>query len=326
MHTPVYEFDAWNTWDLRGKVIYTEARIPLDRTEPFYLGGGLNSYPLNDALWKVWVASMLGSWQEGLINLYSVVFYALLLGLFYFLLPQAWSANFRLFSTYALASLPFLYFHSWVAYADLELALYLFLAVAAGWRFLRDSYSSYLFLSAVALGLAIWTKNEGLVILAPALFLLTVYFTFRKSLSKKQLLQYWLLAFVAASPWLIFRFVNQLDLLNGNSSSFQIVLNSPFFPDWFSSVFLRSHFNFLWPLLFLLVVWQWRAIRSTAALRYLAITAGLLFSFYNGIVLFTDRAYDLSVLARADLQIVPVAVFLCALLLHPLVFRSGNEK
>lgn len=320
VHMPIYEFDAWNTWDLRGKVIYTEGAIPLDKTQQFYLGGGLNSYPMGDTLWKVWVATMFGSWQESAVNLYSVVFYLFLTGLFYFSLPPAWSFGFRLLSAYALSSLPFLYLHSWVAYADLEFAAYCFLAVAALFWFLRSNYPSYLWLSGLAVGLAIWIKNEGFVVLAPVIFVSTLLMVFEKKLPLKRFGVYWAVIILSVLPWLGFRFFNHLAFLNGNSSTFKMIFNSAFFGEWFSTIFLRSHFNFLWLLLFILCAWKWKELWRDPAQKYLAITLGLLFLVYNGVVLFTDRAYDLSVLARADLQIVPLAVFMAAAILEPLLF------
>jgi len=320
--TPVYEFDSWNNWDLRGKVIFDEHRLPLDKSQPYYLGGGLSSYPLNDGLWKVWVATMVGSWREDAVNLYSVAFYAVLVGLFYFSLPRDWSPNFRLIPIYALTGLPFIYFHSWMAYADLEFTVYAFLAIISLFRFIIDSYKPYLYLSAIALALAVWTKNEGLALLAPVIFFGSIWQAYQKTLSKKHFITYWLTASAFAAPWLIFRFVNKLNVLSGDSSTFKFIINDIFFVDWLSSIFLRSHFNFLWLLLIILIVYFRQVIWQEQALRFLALTTGLFFLASSGVILFTDRAYDLSAAVRSNMQIVPVALYLCAFLLERLWYRK----
>lgn len=314
LHVPVYEFDAWNNWDLRAKVIFTEQKIPLDKTQPFYLGGGINSYPLHDPLWKVWVARATGSWHEGIVNLYSLVFYICLIGLFFNSLPRDWKVSVRLVLTYALASLPFLYFHAFVAYADLEFATYLFLSITALFWFLRNAYLANLILSALTLSLAIWTKNEGFAVVAPVMFLATVFLLLTGRVTGKQVFGYWLVTMFAVLPWLLFRSVNKLEVLSGNSSSFSLAFNSHFVADWFSSVFLRSHFNFLWLMvLVLLADYLFKVERKDYGMNFFTAALVLLFLLYNGIVLFTDKAYDLSALNRVNLHIAPLAVFWLAL-------------
>lgn len=320
LHVPVYEFDAWNNWDLRAKVIFTQAGIPLDKTQAAtYLGGGISSYPLHDPLWKVWVATVIGAWHEELINLYSVVFYICLVGLFFFSLPENWKFIFRLILTYVLASLPFLYFHSWVAYADLEFATYLFLSTVSLFWFLSSPYLANLILSALTLSLAIWTKNEGFAVVAPIFFLFTVVLVLTRHLSVKHMCGYWLTVLLGAAPWLIFRSVNRLDILSGDSSSFSLAFNSHFFSEWFSSVFLRSHFNFLWLFLILLSLFLFRQVWRDGPVKFLASLLGLLFLAYNSVILFTDRALDMSALVRVNLHLAPVAWFLTAVLLDQIL-------
>lgn len=328
LHIPTFEFDAWNNWNLRAKVIYTEQGIPLDKSDPFYLGGGIKSYPLNDGLWKVWVADMIGEWNENLTGLTSVVFYVVLLGLFYFFLPETWSRVWKIGATYLLASLPFLYFHSFIPYADLEFAVYLFLAVVSFFKLtphlssptsgeeLKEGGRFWLWLSAVSLALAIWTKNEGFAVVLPVIFAIVTIFLAAKKLSIRDYLRYWLAVIVITAPWLLFKFVNKLELLSGDSSTFHVVYNSSFLGEIWQSIFIRSHFNFLWLLVFVLIIFKAKKIWQDVPLRFLTIMLVALFLFYNGIILFTDKAYDLSALARVNLQIAPIAAFLSILLIN----------
>jgi len=308
-HVPTYEFDAWNNWDLRAKVISVEGRIQFDKNDEFYLGGGIKSYPLNDGLWKVWQAAVLGGWQEQAVNTTSVFVYIFLLGLFYFSLPENISTNWRLGSTYLFASLPFLYFHSWIPYADLEFAAYLFLTVAGMYHYLRDGHAPHLVLSALALGLSIWTKNEGFAVLLPVIVAALALALLRKQMSLRRAGYYIATAVVVVLPWLVFRFVNHLDLLSGDSSSFRFVFNRQFLGTAFNSIFLASHFNFLWLLAFGLAVTQIKTLRRNFSQQSLVFILFASFLFYNGIIIFTDKAYDLSALVRVNLQIAPLAMF-----------------
>lgn len=308
VNIPTYDFDAWNNWNLRAKVIFTEKTIPLDKDQPFYLGGGIKSYPLFDGLFKVWLATAAGQWQDRYINLASVFYYLMLLAIFYFSLPSKLNRLLKLLVTYLLSSLPLFYFHSHVPYADLFFAIFLFLTVGCFYYWLAGRGNSFFYLSGIALAFGIWTKNEGLSLILPLLFLTTIIFFLLRRCRFRQLFFYWFWAGLTISPWLFFRFSNHLDILSGDSSTFKLVFNSQFLAEVFSSIFLQSHFNFLWLLVFAIIILKIKLIWQSFSLRYLILTLLLLFLLYNGIILFTDKAYDLSALARINMQLAPLGV------------------
>lgn len=323
-HIPTFEFDAWNNWNLRGKVIFTEQHIPLNPANQYYLGGGIKSYPLHDGLEKVWLASLFGTWREQVINTSSTIYYLALLGLFYCSLPKKFSKSYRLLATYLLGGLPFLYFHSWIPYDDLSFAGYLFLTATSLFVFLDQGSRPHLYISALALAFAVWTKNEGFALVLPVVLGLGLGLLAARKFSLKNFLIYWAVAILACLPWLAFRFSHHLDVLSGDSSGLKLVWNSQFFGDVFSSVFLRSHFNFLWLLVMVLLIYFWRPIWQNLPLRFLSLFLVTLFVFYNGVILFTDKAYDLSAAVRVNLHIAPLAFFLVTLLFEPIIF--GNRK
>ncbi len=305
---PTYDFDAWNNWNLRAKVVFAENTIPKAAESPFYLGGGIASYPLFDSLFKVWLATSGGSWQESYINLASIFYYLFLLLIFYFSLPRGVNRIIRLVGVYLLSSLPLLYFHSQVAYADLLFSIFLFLTISCLFYWLAGGGNSFFYFSGIALAFSIWTKNEGLAIIFPILLITTVVFLVLKKCRFWQWFFYWFWGIVTISPWLYFRFSNQLDFLSGDSSTFRLVFNSQFLGEAFSSIFLRSHFNLLWLLFFIILALKFKSIWKSLALRYLTIVILVLFLFYNGVIVFTDKAYDLSALARVNLQLTPLVV------------------
>ena len=307
---PTYDFDAWNNWNLRAKVIYTEGTIPLEKDDHFYLGGGIKSYPLNDGLFKVWLATAASSFADRYINLASIFYYLLLLAVFYFSLPLQVNRYLKLLGTYFLSSLPILYFHSHVAYADLLFSVFLFLTVACIFYFLAGAGNSFFYFSGIALAFSIWTKNEGLSVVFPVIFLVTIILWLGARCKFKQILLYWFWPVVTILPWLSFRIMNRLDILSGDSSTFKLVFNYQFIVDIFSSVFLRSHFNFLWLLVFFVIIFKFKDIWKSLSLRFLSLILIILFLIYNSIILFTDKAYDLGALARVNMQLAPLAVLL----------------
>lgn len=305
---PTYDFDAWNNWNFRAKVIFTEKTIPLEENHPYRFGGGISSYPLNDSLFKVWLATAAGEFEDKYINLAGIFYYLALLAIFYFSLPAKLNRLLKLVSTYLLSSVPLLYFHSHVPYADLFFAIFLFLTVGCIFYWLSGRGNSFFYISGIALAFGIWTKNEGLSVIFPLILITAIIFWLTKKINFKQLFFYWFWPIVTVLPWLAFRFIHHLDILSGDSSTFNLVFNYQFLGDIVSSIFLRSHFSILWILVFVFIILKIRPIWKSISLRYLALIIVVIFLFYNGIILFTDKAYDLSALARVNMQIVPLGI------------------
>ncbi|MAF13739.1 MAG: hypothetical protein CMI53_02490 [Parcubacteria group bacterium] len=313
---PTYDFDAWNNWNLRAKVIYSEDKIPLDKTDQFYLGGGIKSYPLNDSLFKAYIALAVGKYEDRYSNLAGLFYYLLLLGLFYFSLPDRLGRGIKLIATYLLSSIPLLYFHSHVPYADLLFAIFLFMAVASMFYYLIGRGNSFYYLSGMGLAFSIWTKNEGLSIILPIFIITTIILLSLKKVKLKDFLLQWFFAFLTVTPWLFYRTINRLDYLSGDSSTFNFVYNYQFFSEVFSSIFLRSHFNFLYILILIIIILKIKPIWKDFGLAYLVFSFLAILLAYNSIILFTDKALDLSALARVNMQLVPVAVLLLVFFIH----------
>lgn len=305
---PTYDFDAWNNWNLRAKVIYEQSGLPLDKEDPFYLGGGIKSYPLHDSILKVWLATAVGQFEDRFINLTGLFYYLLLLAIFYFSLPQNMSRLIRILATYALSSLPLLVIHSQAAYSDILFSIYLFVAIISLFYFLAGAGLSFYYLSGLSFAFSIWAKNEGLVILFPVMVFASLVFVAMRKVKFRDLFLNWFFTVLTILPWLVFRFMYKLDFLSGDSSTFNFVFNYHFLPDVISTVFLRSHFNILWILVLAVAIFRFKDIWSSLSLRYLFIALMALLIIYNSIILFTDKALDLSAAARVNLQLAPLAV------------------
>ncbi|TSC94917.1 MAG: Uncharacterized protein Athens101410_698 [Parcubacteria group bacterium Athens1014_10] len=307
--SPSYDFDTWNNWNLRAKVIFMEQKIPLDKETGFFLGGGIRSYPMNNVLWKVWTASMLGKWDDQKINSFSVVFYLILLGLFYNSFTIHFNRRFKILGTYLLSGIPFLFFHSWVSYADLQVSVYLFFTAAALINFLNTKKDTYLHLSALGLFFTLWTKNEGLVLASSSLLLFGLIALITKAWKIRDFIIFWLAAGLISLPWLAFRSANNLGALSGDDSAFKFVFNQNFFNDWFSKIFWQSHFNFIWWLAFFVLLFKFRLIVKNFKLKYLFLFLMILFAVYNSVFLFTDQSWGMNALPRSMLHLIPLAMF-----------------
>ena len=131
----------------------------------------LREYPKLPGLVLAWFAVARGGWDEFAINLCFFNYCAVLLLLFHANLRAAAGATVALLGTYLLSAQPLLVNHAvLIGYADLPLALLLFLAGAYAYRFARGGLRDDLVLAA-AFTLALpFIKLEGLT---PYLFIAT---------------------------------------------------------------------------------------------------------------------------------------------------------
>lgn len=313
---PTYDFDAWHNWNLRAKVIYTQDTIPLDKGDPFRLGGGVKSYPLNDGLLKVWLATAAGDFQDKYINLTGLIYYLLLIGVFYFSLPKEINRGLRLLATYFLSSLPLVWLHAHIGYVDLLMAIFIYLSFMSMFYYLAGRGNSFYYLSGITLAFSIWTKNEGLSVILPLMIFTTLILLIMHRVKLKDFLLQWFFTILTVLPWLAFRVIHRLDVLTGDSSTFNILFNQEFIADILSSIFLRSHFNFLWVAVLVIVILKFKDILKDFSLTYLTLSLAALFVFYNSVILFTDKATDLSALARINMQLTPLAILLLIFLIN----------
>ena len=304
--TPTYEFDAWHNWNLRAKVISVEGRLPLNKNDEFYLGGGVKSYPLNDGLTKTWLATMSGGWNENIVGLHSLLIYLSLIGILYAWLPTKRVT--KLAGTYFLTAIPFLTLHSWVAYADLTISTYIFITAGGITSFIISRQKAWLTIGGLGLAMAIWTKNEGFAVIVPALIVASIGLLIFKHWKIKEALKFWLIGIGVSAPWLIFRTINKLDILSGDSSSFNWVFNNQFFLDVIHSMFFRNHFNLLFFLLLILIALKGKPMWHSKTTSTLLILLAPLLGLYLFVFLFSDRAIDLSAYARSLLHIAPLAL------------------
>jgi len=278
---PIYDLAASDSSNLRAEVIYTGKTAILEESSFFDSKDSKNS-PLFDPIFKVWLALAAGSFEDRYINLASVFYYLMLLLIFYFSLPLQVNRWFKLIGLYLLSSLPLLYFYTKVSYIDSFFSIFLFLTIASFFYYLAGAGNSFFYFSGIALAFSLWVENDGLWIIFPLILITTLIFWLKKKYRPKQLFLYWLWPVVTIFPWLVFRISNRLDAY--------------------------SDFNLFWSVILMIVLLKIKLTGRNFALRYLALILGLIFLAYNGVILFTDKAYDLSALARINLQLAPLGV------------------
>src|SRR3990170_1983167 len=167
---PPYFDDAVTTWDFKAKVIFTASGLGASGSEEF-LGGGLLNYPLGTPLFKAWMGIFAGTWTASLVHLYDFAIFASMAAVFYAFLRRHASFAIAAAFTYVLASIPLMSFHAHGGYADMAAGYYLLTSVLLLARWFQTGENSFLYLTAITSAAMTFTKNEGLVLYAPAIVL-----------------------------------------------------------------------------------------------------------------------------------------------------------
>lgn len=330
--TPTFFDDSLDNWNMRGKVFFVTQRLELvipPETQP----SGISSYPPTVPLTKTWLAALRGEWSEGMINGVHIVWYLSSLALMYFFLRHVSTRLWAMIGTYALASLPLYLMHGLNAYGDVFLSVHLFITASLLYRSVYaqegTEAASALRLSALALALIPFTKNEGLVLYTPCLLLAALWAVWqnwrRNSIDTQNIIKIGtlmgtLLALVVI-PWVGFKWNHNLDF--GNAKGI-----TGLFTGWQENVLLSIAINTLfegnWLLLFFilpsLLLIRIRSLLSPALGTFVIFTLSA-YTFQVCIYLFTGLSMEALMqtgYARGLIHLIPSAVALATLLLVPL--------
>lgn len=163
-------YDGIANWGLKG---YAIAEFDTVFAGADWGGHGL-SYPQNIHLVTAFFRTLTGD-QVPISKVIHPIFYAMLpLGTLYFL----WSAGLRMewaiTAAAVTAGLPFLYFHATLGYANVIFSGYVVLAVLTTIEGLRGAGWDHLLLGGTLMGMAAWTRPEGIYIGGGLLLILVV--------------------------------------------------------------------------------------------------------------------------------------------------------
>ena len=335
---PLYPWDAWSAWAVKGKVWYLLGHhVAYVASNDWIAGAYQNSYTAfawfyPDALaWlDVWFASAAGGWIEPLINLpWLIVWAALLLGHYGQWRMLGLCRMRAQFFTYALGSLPLLTVHAALAgYADLWVAAVFGFGVLSWMRWLQQRERAQLALALVCALTLPFLKLEGWVWMVGLLTAIG----FGALPSRWRLRVFWAAAavgvlFVVGGLRFAFAKLGWIDahdaLVNQRLGAFTLLLNLHWHGDaafgMLDTLYAHSNWHLLWSLSPLVLIWRWRELVSR---DWLWLPAALLFACVSSLAflfMFTDAAtwaQSFTAINRLVLQLTPATVSLVALLLR----------
>ena len=330
--TPTFFNDSITNWNARAKVFFVEKkfslRLPSDT--PGEPPGGIRSYPPAIPLAKAWFATLAGKWNEGLVNAIHMMWFLALLLLVFLNLRRHVSFVTAALGTYLLSSVPLVLLHGLAAYADIFMALHLFIPAMLLFHALHQDHAedalSFLRLSAFAIALVPFTKNEGLLLYFPPLILFFLgthwHLLQRRVLSKRDAVRSlaWILFFsmIVVIPWLAFKWTHGLPFGNAKPlGAFGLAWQPGVLQAVGVSLFFHGSWLLLFPLLLFLLVTQWRAAFTS---KIFFLTSFFLMLFFGQLLLYLFTGLGFEALkqtgyGRGLLHLMPLATVLMSLLI-----------
>ena len=316
----VVGFDAFAYWSMKAKIIFAEKGIAATQETLKYYKSFHGSYPAHIPLLETWMAICLGSWHDVLIKIFFPVFFLCTIFIIYSSLRRSKKRTASLFFAFLFSSLPFATYHAAIAYADLPIAVYYTASILFLYRFIKERGTPFLIISAIALGMAGWTKNEGLAIVFLNFIILISFLTFVKNLDlKEKAKQFFVYAgtiLLFVLPWEIFKKsykfpvshdqMPQISKLLENFERLPVIIIK-----FYEKMFFSGNWQLLWLLVLLTIIFYFRKVFSPP--RIYLLSALILNLLLLGFIYYSTRSYgfllDGTTLNRNLLLFSPLAVF-----------------
>jgi hypothetical protein len=334
--TPPYYDDTVDNWNFRPKVLFETADIFQAVNEG--VSEGIHAYPPTVALLKTSLMHVRGSWSEPLAASPHLLWYITALLLLFYCLRRCTSVPWALCGIYILSSLPLFHIHGISRYAEVFLALHIFLCVSMLYHAASESdgdkAAAWLRLSIIALSLLPLTKNEGFILYLPPLLLLHLIVwktsnTLNAQHKRRSLIMLISSLTLFTLPFLLFKWTQNLTFANAQSL---LDLGIGWQDGVLYALYINSFFEGNWllaPLYILLLLLYQRKFAFSSPLLIPTAFLFTIIAIQTLLFLFTsisNEAFNQTGLARGLVQIAPVGVLLCTVLLKrtvdPITSRS----
>lgn len=335
---PLYPWDAWTAWAVKGKVWYLLGHQVAFGTAGEWLAdqqGNVHTmaawfYPDALAWLDVWLASAAGGWIEPLLNLpWLLVWVAVLLGNYGQWRALGLRRERALWFAYLLGSLPLLTVHAALAgYMDIWVAALFGFSFLSWMRWLQQRDRAQLILAMLCAAVLPWLKLEGAV-WAVGLFL-AVGFAALPVRWRWRVVACALFAAVAFGlGGLRFVFV-KLGWVNAAGAvvnpalgQFGLLVNMHWhgeaLPGAFETLYAHGNWHLLWWALPVVVAWRWRELVAREWLWLPALLLAVCLCALLFLFTLTDAvvwAQSFTAINRLALQLTPAIVSLLAMLLR----------
>ncbi len=173
MFLPIFRADAIGSWIFKAKMFFYARHIPYDllRSSVFV---NTADYPVLVPLNLAWACICAGRWSEAAARTFFSLQYITGAVIFYYFLKERAGKNIAVFGALTVFILPTLLTNAETGYADFSLAYYVMIAAIFIYRWLAGKDDLDLFISALFMGGACLTKNDGIGIFIAMLATLAI--------------------------------------------------------------------------------------------------------------------------------------------------------
>jgi hypothetical protein len=216
---PISSWDAYQTWFFKANVFFKDKGV----VASFFKTPLVHpDYPLLVPLSAAWVYTCLGYINDVLVRAVYPLQYVSLLLIFYYFVKKMSSVRTALVFSALLSMTPIIMVHGaglpvrigelytgdLVGYADLALSIYFLAAAGFFHLYVTEGRKAQLVLTALFLGLAAWTKDEGTVFALFGGLMVMVHMALGGKTSKTGWTGFLLfvgMLFLTAGPWAVYK-------------------------------------------------------------------------------------------------------------------------
>jgi len=333
---PVYSYDTYLNWAISSKIFFYRAGLMLNPSDEHFFGRGYRffiGHPLHLPLLQTWISLALGRFHEVYIKAPGPLYFVGVMGTLYYAVKREAGGFYALITIFFLASVPVFTVHGQDAYSDLPLCFFALSGTVSLWRFLRDDNLSYLTLSGIFFGMAMFVKNEGLFFPFAGGIVLLIFLFARKKAFLRPLAAFVLPMIILIGPWLVFKTHYGIGFgHSGPSSGFKWFSSDPLNPaaaasgvHWevlargFKEVFFTANLGLIFPLwIFAGILGRKIILRSEIKYLYLIVLIVSAMFVFIYLTLEVTAVMQETGIHRNTLTYLPIVYFATALVLSSL--------
>jgi hypothetical protein len=285
---PTYFWDAVTNWNFRAKVLHALGRLDLDPQSDTFLGGGGTHYPIGPSLFRAWVSTLVGKWSEPAVAGHSIATYILLFGVIWTRLSKQIGGSLGMVFAYLAISIPLMVYHAYAGYADLLVAFFFSACLIYGYEYLLTRNALSGIVSALFLASALFSKNEGVVLVLPVMIVTVVAALWSGRVALRSAAIYFGIAVGLVLPWIALKAYFGLPYAPTETNAGFALHLLEGLPQLFDVVFLQGSFN-LFGLFFVATVLVFSSLWWRTDVGLLALPVFLFFGAVLAVFLFTDN-------------------------------------
>lgn len=206
LNRPILAQDSW--FNRSAKVFFYNRGLMLDTADEHFFGRGYRiilGYPLLTFMEQLWVSFMIGTFHESLAKAWAPFYFLSIVGLVFVTVKREGGVLPALIAAAFLSAAPLLTFHAVESYSDIALSYNLLAGSVLLWRYMEKGDNGAAALSGLFMGMAVFTKSEGLIYIGAAGLSLLAHTVLEKNGRWRPLFYFIASAAVYILPWVVFK-------------------------------------------------------------------------------------------------------------------------